>query len=698
MKKIFVLAFLGLLCFTACESWDLDIPPKNLVTDEDLLNNEAGMDIYMARMYSRMPFEDFKYMGEWGLPRMSSWLGAFGIEGTGEAVNRDGICRPFNSEADAYWGMAFTLLRDANYLIENIPQYKDAFPEITYNHYLGEAYFARARVFNAMARRFGGVPLVTRVIEYPAEQADLEVPRSSEEETWDQVLADFDQAAARLMPKSPKSGYANRYVALAFKSEAMLYAGSVAKYNETIQPSRLTGFGQKTGVRVMGFAPESWESASKRYFKEAYLAARDVITNGGYSLYVKKWVDGTSADAREAQYLNMVEMFSDLTSTENIYVKEYLYPTMTHGYDCYSGPYGYGAVLSGGTCPTLDFMELFEGFDRYADGSVKVTDGTSTTNGHYLMYDKPMDFFANAEPRLRAYVIFPGDMFKNKQLDIRVGVYKGAEPINPFFTSYTYANAEEHYQALTTYTGNPKTLFLSAKPLSGQEKVPFFNIALNKQDTMFAAGLNGLFYDDGACLTGLYGRKWLSTDLSLDVASEGKSDQPFILMRYADVLLNAAEAGVELALAGEPSPDGSDMLLQATTSLNLIQKRAGATLTPSVTGDLAGRNIVRKERRKELAFEHKTKWDLRRWRVQHEDERDYFWGEYKDKNSFGSGSRYRFRGLYPFFSAETNRYFFDIHFQCVSLKTFEYNPIDYYFSIPGGEVTKSQFIDQQPNR
>jgi hypothetical protein len=428
------------------------------------------------------------------------------------------------------------------------------------------------------------------------------------------------------------------------------------------------------------------------------LAARDVITNGGYSLYTKKWEAGTSASAREAQYLNMVDMFSDLTSPENIYVKQYLYPTMTHGYDAYSGPYGYGAVLAGGTCPTLDFLELFDGFPRYPDGTVAVTDGTSNTNGHYKLYDKPMDFFKDAEPRLRAYVIFPGDIFKGKEVEMRIGVYKGTEPISPLFPDYSYADAETKYQSLSGYTGAPQTIFLSAKPLSGQQKVPFFNIAANRQDTMYAAGTSGVFYDDGACLTGLYGRKWLSTDLSLDVASEGKSDQPFILMRYADVLLNAAEAAVELAIAGEPSPDGADLLQVAKDGLNLLQTRAGATLTANVTGDIAGRNIVRKERRKELAFEHKTKWDLRRWRVQHEEGRDYFWGEYKDKSSYGSGSRYRFRGLYPFFSAESNKYFFDARFQCVGLKTFEYNPIDYYFAIPGGEVTKSQYIDQQPNR
>src|SRR5690606_26969601 len=117
------------------------------------------------------------------------------------------------------------------------------------------AYFTRAMVFSAMARRFGGVPLVTSVLHYPSAES-LDIPRASEEETWDQVLADFDQAIALLQPTSPQRGYANKYVALSFKSEAMLYAGSVAKYNETVT-GRLTGFGQKTGVRVIGFAEES---------------------------------------------------------------------------------------------------------------------------------------------------------------------------------------------------------------------------------------------------------------------------------------------------------------------------------------------------------------------------------------------------------------------------------------------------------
>lgn len=686
MKNKIISALLCMMLASSCV--DLDIAPKNIVTSETLLSSESGMDIYMARMYSNMPFEDFKYMAQWGL-NYNGWLNATGIEGTGEAMNRDGICHAFTGEDNAYWGQAFALLRDANFLIENLPAYENSFPKITYNHYLGEAYYVRATVFYAMARRFGGVPLVTRVIKYPESSDKLEVPRSSEEDTWNQVLADYDMAASLMQSTSPKSGYSNKYVALSFKAEAMLYAGSVAKYNETVT-GRLTGLGEKTGVRVIGFDENSWQAASKKYFTEAYKAASEVIRNGGYSLYKKKWAAGD----KEAQYQNMVDMFSDLTSPENIYVKEYVYPTMTHAYDAYCAPFIFRSPLASGVCPTADFIELFDGFDRYPNGTLKVTTGTTNTEGNYLMYSSPLDFYKNAEPRLRAYVIFPGDVFKGKEIEIRGGVYTGDAPVKPLFKDYSYNSAATLYQNLDAYTQKPKTLYLSPREGNNQEIV-----TLEDGSTMTAAGANGPFYDNGeGCLTGLYGRKWLNPDPSF-TAKEGNSAQPFILMRYAEVLLSAAEAAVELSIAGVPSPDGTDMLTVATKAINDIRERAGAKLlTETLKGDNESRDIVRKERRKELAFENKIKWDLRRWRVNHYEGRDGFWGESRDKNIYSNQSQYRFRGIYPFYSTKAKKYFFDTHYQWVSQKTFEYTVLDYYFSIPSGEVSKSSVIDQQPNR
>ena len=399
----------------------------------------------------------------------------------------------------------------------------------------------------------------------------------------------------------------------------------------------------------------------------------------------------------EAQYQNMVDMFSDLRNNpENIYVKEYVYPTSTHAYDSYNLPLSFKAPLNCGVCPTADFVELFDGFDRYPDGTLKVTTGNSCTEGNYVMYDSPMDYYKNAEPRLRAYVIFPGDVFKGKEIEIYAGVYTGAAPVKPLLSDYSYGAATTKYNHLSAYKEKPKTLYLSPKPEDQQEIV-----TLPDGSTMKAAGQNGPFYEDGgSAMTGLLARKWLNPDPAF-VPREGNSAQPFILMRYAEVLLNAAEAAVELSLAGVSSPDGTDMLSVATKAINDIRERAGARLlTASLTGTTDSRDIVRKERRKELAFEHKTKWDLRRWRVNHYEGRDGFWGEQRNKDRFSNTTRYRFRGIYPFYSTATGKWFFDVCFNYTTAgdKDFGYTPVDYYFSIPGGEVSKSPVIDQQPNR
>ena len=691
MKKSILYVLAGLLFLASCQ--DMYLPPKNTLTDEDLMSSEAGLSIYMARMYSQMPWEDFKYMAQWGLPRRSSWLGCLGVEGTGEAVNRDGVTTAFRGEDDPWWSSSYSLIRDANKLIEGLPAYKDNYSnEAVYNDYVGQAYFVRAYSYYQMARRYGGVPLVTEVIQYPASSDKLERYRSSEEDTWNQILADFDTAAELMQPESTLRGYANKYVALAFKAEAMLYAGSVAKYNSTVS-GNLTGIGSKSGNRVIGFGDNAQELSAK-WFAEAYKAAREVMTEGGYSLYKKAW----AADDKAAQYRNMVEMWSDLASPENILVREYEYPTLAHGLDAYSSPFLWHSPLAGGTCPTLDFVELFDGLEYHPDGTLKLTTGTSNDKGEYLLYDSPMDLFANAEPRLRAYVIFPMDEFRKEVIEVRAGIFTGgSEGHVPllFGDNYSYGAAQTKYADLQYYKGSDKKLYLGSQPTSGIETV---NIDGKEMSATGSCGVWQEYYE--STITGLHLRKYLSEDMTIENIGEGKSDQPFILMRYADVLLAAAEAAVELSIAGEKCPvPGDDMLSIATEAINAIRERAGADLlTSSLTADEASRNIVRRERRKELAFEHKTKWDLRRWRVQHEGAKELFWGAEKDEDIFSSGSKYRFRALYPFYSSVNDKYFFDAHFVNVRPQEFEFNTIDYYFSIPSGEVSKSSYIDQQPNR
>jgi hypothetical protein len=663
----------------------LNIPPMNVVQDKDLFADAAGMTVYMSRMYSQMPFEDFKYSP--ARQFFDDWLVTPGAN-SGESLGRDAgtaMTSEGYSRNGAYWGRAFNLLRDANRLLETLPVYKSNFSDADYNHFMGEGYFARAMVFYALAKRYGGVPLVTSVLKYPdVPVAELETPRATEEETWNQVLADFDSAIANLSTSSPKRGYADKNVANSFKSEAMLFAGSVAKYN------KITGLGDKTGVRVIGFDPNTAATASKKYFKEAYNAAREVMKSGKYSLYKKKW----SATDKEGQYQNMVDLFFDISSSENIYIKEYKYPDLTHGYDAYNIPRQLmgGNGYSAGNCPTLDFVELFDGFAKNADGTIKVLD----EKGKYLMFNKITDIFANAEPRLRAYVILPGDVFKGEVIDIRRGIYtgeatNGIDPlrvVNGGSPDYNVSgpsnyNNVDAYKALGAYAGK-KSLFLS------QNGTTHETVTLTDGTIMNAGGKSGPFTSDGtAAMTGFAVRKWLNPNMPQTLVLEARSEQHFVLMRYAEILLNAAEAGYELMLAGETAPTGDNYQQIAFDAIKMIRERAGADALTSIS-DLTGQTglqIIRKERKKELAFENKTLWDIRRWRTQHSD----------ILNGFTQSDGAYYKGLYPFYSSTTGKYFFDAGLD-EGRRRFRLTEQEYYLAIPGGEVSKSPVIDQQPGR
>ncbi len=682
--KHFIFAILAFSAVVSCKDY-LNIPPMNVVQDKDLYSDAAGMSVYLSRMYSQMPYEDFKYSP--ARQFFDDWLVTPGAN-SGESLGRDAgtaMTSEGYSRNGAYWGRAFNLLRDANRLLETLPQYKSNFSTADYNHFIGEGYYARAMVFYALAKRYGGIPLVTSVLKYPENPAaELETPRSTEEEAWNQVLADFDLAILNLSATSPKRGYANKYVALGFKSEAMLFAGSVAKYN------KITGLGQKTNVRVIGFDPATAAAASKKYFKEAYNAAREVMKSGKYSLYKKKW----AANDKASQYQNMVDMFFDASSPENIYIKEYKYPDLTHGYDCYNIPRQLmgGNGYSAGNCPTLDFVELFDGMAKNADGTIKVFDA----NGKYLMFDNVTDIFANAEPRLRAYVILPGDVFKGEAIDIRRGIYtgdatNGISPLrimNSGSPDYTVAgpsnyNQVDAYKALGAFAGK-KSLFLS------QNGTTHETVTLANGSVMNAGGKSGPFTSDGTgAMTGFVVRKWLNPNMPQTLVLEARSEQAFILMRYAEILLNAAEAASELTLAGEAAPAGDNFQQIAYDAIRLIRERAGADPLTSINdiSDVAGLKIIRKERTKELAFENKNLWDIRRWRTQHSDM----------LNGFTQSDGAYYKGLYPFYSSTTGKYFFDAGLD-EGRRRFRLLEQEYYLMIPGGEVSKSQVIDQQPGR
>jgi hypothetical protein len=163
-----------------------------------------------------------------------------------------------------------------------------------------------------------------------------------------------------------------------------------------------------------------------------------------------------------------------------------------------------------------------------------------------------------------------------------------------------YANRDQRFYASVLYEGVP----WRTRPSDALMIDPYSKIQVGyvyNGSTMIKAGLDtrsGPIEDWNGGKTGYYLRKWVDPTLDPQYV---KQTVPFKHLRYGEMLLNYAEACIELGEDGE-----------AITYINMIRTRAGQPDLPALTGD-ALRQAYRHERRIELAFEDHRFWDVRRW-------------------------------------------------------------------------------------
>lgn len=141
----------------------------------------------------------------------------------------------------------------------------------------------------------------------------------------------------------------------------------------------------------------------------------------------------------------------------------------------------------------------------------------------------------------------------------------------------------------------------------------FTNASLANRDSRLAKTvfidkyvINGVEYTPGnARPTGVGLSKFLSHNQIAPFGYSTLSQQDWVIMRYADVLLMLAEVENEL--------NGPTALVY--TSVDAVRKRAGMPKLSQNLSKEAMRQKIRHERRVELAFEGEHYFDLKRWKT-----------------------------------------------------------------------------------
>lgn len=115
-----------------------------------------------------------------------------------------------------------------------------------------------------------------------------------------------------------------------------------------------------------------------------------------------------------------------------------------------------------------------------------------------------------------------------------------------------------------------------------------------------------------ATKTGYYLYKFI--DPTLNLLQNTTSAHHWVLMRYAEILLNFAEAMNE---ANGPNLNPNAYKLTAVKAVNLVRSRTGVVM-PAIPITITKEELrekIRNERRVELAFEEHRFWDVRRWMI-----------------------------------------------------------------------------------
>ena len=479
MKKYIALLIGALTLGNGCTSDRdfLDVKPTTILLLDDVYSDPRLVLSVVTDLYNRIP--DLVKPSNFGL--YAGFDEAFASGDYGRHQFRD-----YSYDDWGYWDYGY--IREVNLLIQRTNAATQLTPADK-AQFAAEGRYLRANAYFELAKRMGGVPLITEPLTYDfsGDVTNLRKPRAKESEVYDFVISEME-AIKSILPKTPgEKSRATYGLALATEARAALYAGSIAKYGVNTPTVSLPN--GEVGIPA---------SKATAYYQTALKAAQELIASGQYSLYMKR------PDLSD----NFAYLFLDKANNpEAIFVEDFkLKSGKVQGFALDNQPRAITeeGERGGRLNPSLNLVQSFEKLDN-TFATLPINKGTSD---NYIYYDKPEDLFAGRDARLRGTVLVPGATFKDRPIDI--------------------------YAGLILKDGS----ILSGNALGQLKDVNGVKVKV--------VGLSGpIDKYDGSAQGGFYMRKY--NDPAVGSGQIGtQSEVWFIRYRYGEVLLNAAEAAFEL--------------------------------------------------------------------------------------------------------------------------------------------------------
>jgi hypothetical protein len=403
MKKIFNIFLVGALVLTACNDDVLDKQPLDIISDNVVWTDPSLVDAYLTQAFAQtyvftletpeVGIVAGKGLANWDKGETGAGWGTIQFM-SDECGNDPGFSVGWNQKKGGldikggileWWENGYKVIRICNELIEKMPTVeRDASIN---NERIAEARFLRAFNYFALVKRYGAVPLITKAQMISDSNDELYPKRASEQAVYDFIIKETDEMLADLLATAADYGRPDKSAALALKSRAALYAGSIAQFG-TVQLSGLLGIDA---------------SKANDYYQKSLAASQAIMTGGQHSLY--------NQDADKVA--NFQNIFLVKNNAEAIFVKRHnnvsAVWTSADGngwsWDFFQSPPTTGWTYGNMNKPYLEMAEEFE----YIDGTPGKLDRSSIQQGLWIANE----LWADKDPRFFASMYTHGTPWNN---------------------------------------------------------------------------------------------------------------------------------------------------------------------------------------------------------------------------------------------------------------------------------------------
>ena len=573
MKKVVagvLTLFLYIGGFTSCSGY-LDVVPDGVATMDNAFSNRINAEKFLFTCYNRLPNQnaEWDYPGNTGMDEiwwdMDVTNTSFANNsGPRIATGNQNVTDPYQDYWDGENGgkKSWEGIRDCNIFLENIDRVPDM-EESERLRWIAEVKFIKAYLHFFLMELYGPIPIVDVNLEVSASSEEVRVKRRPVDEVIEYVVNLLDEAMENLpdqiMETTNEMGRITKPIAASIKAKTLVWAASPL-FNGNPD---YANFKDKEGTQLI---PTQKDNSKWQRAAEAIKEAIDISEQNGHALY--KYNPG----------------FDQISETTQL--------KFTLRGVCCERPMNNPEIIWAHTAGGNSFQNYCTPklFKEYAGTSeisttLNIAEQYYTSNGVPIDEDKMWDYTRRYETR---------------------------RDTGSFHKYYIKAGETT---AMLNYYREPRFYAHLAFDRSLYE-----SLSQNENETVMienrSGEIHGLRYSTNNIMTGYFIKKLVSFRSGVTSASATPYTYKIPIIRLGDLYLLYAEALNEI----KDVPDTEvyewvDKIRERAGLEGVVESWAKYSNVPGKPQTKEGmREIIKRERLIELAFEGQRPFDLRRWK------------------------------------------------------------------------------------